>query len=160
MDITYYNTDGKFNYRVCGIMIKDGRVLAMQDSHSDYFYFPGGRVHLHERAEDALVREFSEEMGFFPEIIRPLWVCQNYFHDPLRGTPTHEIGIYFLVSADSPALVSRGDSFTRRDELGDELTFSWLPVAELGKYKIFPHFLSEQLQSLPSSLELITEKQI
>ena len=62
MDISYKTEGEKFNYRVCALMISDGRILAMRDERSPYFYLPGGRVKLGETAEAAVLREVWEEL--------------------------------------------------------------------------------------------------
>ena len=68
-DISYVFGNIKFNYRVCGIMIHDGKILAMHDERSPYYYLPGGRVKMSETAECAIVREIEEELGITPRII-------------------------------------------------------------------------------------------
>ena len=49
MDITFKTSEGKFNYRVCAVIINDDKILAMQDERSPYYYLPGGRVSLNSR---------------------------------------------------------------------------------------------------------------
>ena len=71
MDITYREGGGKFNYRVCAVMVHEGRLLAMRDERSPYYYLPGGRVKLGETAEDAVLRELREELGISAAIRRP-----------------------------------------------------------------------------------------
>ncbi|MBQ6570655.1 MAG: GNAT family N-acetyltransferase, partial [Clostridia bacterium] len=43
-DISFVDGGEKFNYRVCGMIINEGKILAMSDERSPYFYLPGGRV--------------------------------------------------------------------------------------------------------------------
>ena len=76
MDITYTSGNDKFNYRVCAMIISDGKILAMHDDRSPYFYLPGGRVTHGETAEDAVIREVQEELGITANIERPLWLNQ------------------------------------------------------------------------------------
>lgn len=78
MDITFKTEEGRFNYRVCAIIVNDNKLLAMQDERSPYYYLPGGRVNLHEAAEDALLREIREELEVDAKIIRPLWFNQSF----------------------------------------------------------------------------------
>ena len=63
MDITFKTDSGIFNYRVCAMILHDGKILAMQDDRSPYYYLPGGRVAMGESAEDAVLREVQEELG-------------------------------------------------------------------------------------------------
>ena len=79
MDITYITGSEKFNYRVCAVITDFGRILAMRDERSPYYYLPGGRVRLGERAEDAVIREAEEELLVTPRIVRPLWLAQSFF---------------------------------------------------------------------------------
>ena len=53
MDITFKTEQGRFNYRVCGMIIHDNKILAMHDQRSPYYYLPGGRVKLGETVEEA-----------------------------------------------------------------------------------------------------------
>ena len=62
MDITFLTDTGRFNYRVCAVMLNENKILAMQDERSPYYYLPGGRVSLHETAENAVLREIKEEL--------------------------------------------------------------------------------------------------
>ncbi len=57
MDITFETAEGRFNYRVAAILLDGERILAMHDERSPYWYLPGGRVRMGERAEDAVLRE-------------------------------------------------------------------------------------------------------
>lgn len=41
------------------MIISDGKILAMQDERSPYYYLPGGRVMLGETAEEAVIRRFK-----------------------------------------------------------------------------------------------------
>ena len=54
MDISYVDGNKKFNYRVCAVIISEGRILAMHDERSPYYYLPGGRVRLFETAQAAV----------------------------------------------------------------------------------------------------------
>ena len=56
MDISFQTPQGRFNLRVCAVIVHDGRLLTMRDGICDYAYLPGGRVQLHETAEQAILR--------------------------------------------------------------------------------------------------------
>ena len=78
MDITFQTEQGRFNYRVCAVIIHGDSVLTMKDKRSPYYYLPGGRVELHEDAEHAVLRELREELDVEGRIVRPLWFNQGF----------------------------------------------------------------------------------
>ena len=57
MDISFTSGNDKFNYRVCAMIISNGKILAMHDDRSPYYYLPGGRVAIGETAENAVIRQ-------------------------------------------------------------------------------------------------------
>lgn len=59
------NPDHPENFRVYGLLMRDGRVLISAEYVAEVFCwkFPGGGVHDHETDRAALVREFAEETG-------------------------------------------------------------------------------------------------
>ena len=77
MDVSFQTGNEKFNYRVCAMMIDHGRILAMRDDRSPYYYLPGGRVAIGETAQQAGIREVQEELGVTPASDRPLWLRQS-----------------------------------------------------------------------------------
>ncbi|MBP3489931.1 MAG: DUF4916 domain-containing protein [Roseburia sp.] len=155
MDITFKTEEGRFNYRVCGIMIRDGKLLAMKDENSVYYYLPGGRVMLHETAESAIKRELREEMGVEPEIIRPLWLAENFFTEDVKQEKYHELCLYFLMDISGTELLTRGECF-ERTEGKHHHTFEWIPFERLREEYLYPLFIKEKIYSLPEHLEWLT----
>lgn len=41
VDISFKAGNEKFNYRVCAVILHGGKILAMHDERSPYFYLPG-----------------------------------------------------------------------------------------------------------------------
>src|SRR5699024_3028793 len=111
VDISFKAGNEKFNYRVCAVIQHDGKILAMHDERSPYFYLPGGRVSLGETAENAVIREIEEELNITARIIRPLWLNQGFFKEDVDGLQYHELCIYFLMDISDTVLLSRGDKF-------------------------------------------------
>ena len=156
MDITFRTPEGRFNYRVCAVIIDGERLLAMKDERSPYYYLPGGRVSLHETAEDAVLREVREELGIDARIDRPLWLNQSIFTEDVTGERFHEICVYYLMDMTKTDLLTRGNRFDGA-ELCHRQRFTWLSFEEVEKAYLYPLFIKQRVRSLPQSVEMITE---
>ena len=156
MDISYTSGNRKFNYRVCAIMISDGRILAMHDERSPYFYLPGGRVGLGETAENAVIREVHEELGITAKISRPLWLNQAFFNEDVDHLDYHELCIYFLMDLSGTDLLSRCERFTAQEGSRTH-SFEWLAFDRLKNEYFYPIFLKEEIFHLPDHFTIRTE---
>jgi 8-oxo-dGTP pyrophosphatase MutT (NUDIX family) len=158
MDISFITGNGKFNYRVCAVILDKGRILAMHDERSPYYYLPGGRVKLHETAEEAVLREVREELGIEARIARPLWLAQSFFNEDVDKLDYHELCVYFLMDVSGTELVSRGGRF-RLIEREHTHDFEWLPFGRLEEEYFYPIFLKKAIFALPEHFELLTERE-
>ncbi len=156
MDISFGTNEGRFNYRVCAVIIHDNKLLVMRDNDVSHYYLPGGRVRLHETAEKALLRELSEELCIRAEIGRPLWLAQSFF--TLDGTEErfHEMALYFLVNADESEILSKGENFVI-EENGVFHRFEWVEFAKLKDMYFYPLFLKEAIYKIPEQLTILEE---
>ena len=119
MDVSFKIGNEKFNYRVCAMIISDGKILAMHDERSPYYYLPGGRVAIGETAENAVIREIREELGVTPKIVRPVWLNQAFFTEDVNNLHYHELCIYLLMEITYTDLLSRVINFTTNE--GDRI---------------------------------------
>ena len=156
MDISFKSGNGKFNYRVCAVMISDGKILAMHDERSPYYYLPGGRVELGETAENAVIREVQEELGVTPRIVRPLWLNQAFFTEDVDNLRYHELCIYFLMDIADTDLLARGNKFTANEGRRTH-TFEWLEFARLKDEYFYPLFLKKHIFNLPDVFTIRTD---
>ena len=97
MDISFKTDNEKFNYRVCAMIISDGKILAMHNERTPYYYLPGGRVKIGEAAENAVIREIREELGVTPKIVRPVWLNQAFFTEDVDKLHYHELCIFLWI---------------------------------------------------------------
>lgn len=156
MDITYISGDNKFNYRACGILLHEHKILAMQDTRSPYYYLPGGRVKLGETAEEAVQRELKEELGISVKIQRPLWLNQAFFTEDVDHLHYHELCVYFLMDSSEHSLLQRGEEFSMQE--GERvLKFRWLPLESLETEYFYPLFLKKEIFHLPDHFTIRTE---
>lgn len=116
----------------------------------------GGFIEFGERSEDAVVREFKEELGRDVEVVRLLEASEHRFEfepdaGPLRG---HEITFLYEVrfaAHDEPSNLEPMASFEQDAPAGDEHSIArWLPVSELraGEHPVYPADLMEKLAPL------------
>lgn len=158
MDITF-QTDGRtFNYRVCAMILSGGKILAMHDQCSPYFYLPGGRVAVGETAEEAVLREVEEELHIRAKISRPLWLNQAFFTEDVNGQNYHELCVYFLMDISETDLLSRGACFQCTEGKRTHF-FQWLPFERLKEEYFYPLFLKEDIFHLPETFTIRTERE-
>ena len=156
MDVSFVTGKEKFNYRVCALLLHEGKILAMQDERSPYYHLPGGRVRMGETAEQAVARELREELGVAVEIQRPLWLNQAFFTEEVSGERYHELCLYFLTDFSGTALDDKGNTFTLAEGRHTH-QFEWLDLDSLRDTHFYPNFLKEAIFSLPESLTIRCE---
>ncbi len=93
----------------CALIDTDGRILMSQrpdgKTHAGMWEFPGGKVEIGERPEEAIIRELREELGIEPckdclqpfsfashayedfDLLMPLYLCRQWdgFARPREG---------------------------------------------------------------------------
>lgn len=155
MDLTFSTLEGKFNYRVAAVIIYDKKLLITRKKLQPYFFLPGGRVKLYETAEQALKRELKEELGEELHIVRPLWMVQSFFCESVRNEKFHEICLYYLVNVLENSKLLENESFERKEK-HQEYQYYWCNHEKLSNYKVYPEFITNKLEGLPRTLELIS----
>jgi len=143
-DITYQSGSGRFNYRVAGVIVHDGRVLVMSDERLPYYYLPGGRVRLHESSQEALEREVAEELGVPLAVGDLLWVHENFFVEAVTRERYHEVCFYYQLRLFGEIPWAGVDEFSREE---GTLThhFRWMALGDLNAHTVFPTFLADRL---------------
>ena len=84
--VAFDKEQAHFNYRVAGVAIHNGRILLDRNSRNTYWVLPGGHPEMMEPMADALRREVHEEIGADVEVVRLLWILENFFHKS-KGYP-------------------------------------------------------------------------
>ena len=90
-----------------------------------------------------------------PDIIRPLWLAENFFTEDVKQEKYHELCLYFLMDISGIELLTRGEDF-ERTEGKHHHTFEWIPFERLRGEYLYPLFIKERIYSLPKHLELLT----
>lgn len=88
----------RFNIRVYGICLKKGKLLLVSEKMRGFEFtkFPGGGLEFGEGIQDALTREFEEELSVRIKILRHYYTTE--FYQVSAFNPEEQlISIYYLV---------------------------------------------------------------
>jgi ADP-ribose pyrophosphatase YjhB (NUDIX family) len=114
----------------------------------------GGGVEFGERASEAVVREFREEISREVEVVSVLGVHENLF--TYRGNPHHEVVYEHVVRFAAGYEVDSLTPLTVFEESADpqEHEAFWVPLAELlaGTYLLYPEGLADRVAKWLNSL--------
>lgn len=143
-----------------GVIVQDGHVLLEPMAkwlNVGLMWRPiGGFIEFGERAADAVVREFKEELGRDVEVIRLLDVYENIVtFEPESGPlAVHETSFFYelrFARHDRPTDLEPLPSYEQDAPVGEEhSTAHWLPIPELraGEHPVFPPTLVSMLEPL------------
>ena len=127
-----------FRFRAGGLLIRDGKALFVKSRYGEYYYVPGGGVHLGEDSRDCAEREIFEETGIKCTASRLAITCENFFYGTggdQMGKECHILEYYYIMD------IPEGAQF---DEVNDESELlAWLPVRTLNQYDVRPAFLKQ-----------------
>lgn len=157
MDIKIKNKKEHFKMRVSGCLIKDNKILMVQICNNGFYCLPGGHVHIGETSEDAVRREFFEEVKINTRSIKLFCLNENFFEDK-QGDTVHEICFYYLLDGE---IETRDFSYVENDngKLVD-LHFKWINLDQLDEYDCRPRILLEKFKNKQFDFEHIVFNQL
>lgn len=128
--------------RASGILLREGKILLQQDLQSLEFALPGGHVQIGETTEQALVREFFEEMAVKISVKKLVGVGEIFWH--WQNHRTNCIDFSYLIELENPAQLD----FTVPQALLDNpnVQLSWQPLNQLDSIDLQPSALTEILR--------------
>lgn len=158
--IRFESGNNLFNYRVVGVAINDDKVFLHQAEGDDFWILPGGRVEFGETAERTLIREMQEELDVEVEIVRLLWVVENFFM--YANKRYHEIALYFLMRLPASCKYQIESGPFESEDAGTPLTFRWFPRRPevLTALPLHPAFLRTELRELPESAHHVIQNDL
>jgi 8-oxo-dGTP diphosphatase len=124
--------------RAAGILVHDGKILLVRHEKNgkSYWLVPGGGVDFGESAEEALVREYKEEVGLDVKVGKLVLV-----HDSIPPNRHRQVlNLYFLVTTASFELKVTQDAVLKGAEFH--------PLAEFPKLKVNPDVKEEILNGI------------
>ena len=89
----------KFNVRVYGIWIKEGKILVSNENINGFkmLKLPGGGLEYGEGTRECLIREFMEELNVTVKIEQLLHVTENFIQSAFRKDE-QIIAVHYKVS--------------------------------------------------------------
>lgn len=153
------DTDEKgFKYRVCGVVIKDERVLLQKSIENDFYFLPGGHVELGEDTDTAVKREMKEETEREYNIDELIVINENFFmHEDKKY---HELGFYYKMSPKEDMEIKNYSRIEIDKGKPKKLEFEWIALDNLKNVDFRPAFLKEKLLNKNFKLEHIITKEI
>lgn len=136
-DISYRRADYGFSYRVAAVIIENGKAL-LQCFNGEYAFI-GGQVMENETAEDAVKREFMEEVHSEIKVDKMCAVGETFF--TWDDIPYQQIGLYFKAHIPESSDIPMDGTFHGYDEYENkrvDLDFCWIPVQDLDKIPLYP----------------------
>ncbi|MGG0655357.1 NUDIX hydrolase [Rummeliibacillus pycnus] len=143
MDAVFKTEQGIFNYRVVGVLVKEGHILIHKSVNDSNWSLPGGRVKILEQAQNGLQRELQEELGIDVQIERLLWSVENFFK--YNEDNFHEIGFYYQVSTDKDYEINSNQFYGIE---GESLIYKWVPIAQLDEVDLYPEFIKTEIKDI------------
>lgn len=140
-DWLFRGEDYTCDLRVAGVLMHDGKILLQRDQNGAEYALPGGHVQVGEEMQNALKREFSEEMGAEITVKRLLWTEECFWN--WNGRQMHSLCFYYLITGDVEdlgAFVSHCDN--------DKVEYGFVPLKALKEMIIYPEFLKKRIFSL------------
>ncbi|MFC4409083.1 NUDIX hydrolase [Chungangia koreensis] len=131
-----------------GILFKGGKVLLEENvarhskGYGTYYRPIGGTIELGERSQQALVREFQEELQVEVSVLKSLGCLENIYK--VKGRIGHEITLLYTVEFVDSSLYEK-ESFIMTE--GNKITTAkWMDVRDLIEKVVFPDGLIELLE--------------
>ncbi|MDK2941601.1 MAG: hypothetical protein PWP56_1114 [Acetobacterium sp.] len=159
-DILYRSEEFIFSYRIAGVLVKNERILLQKPRNDDGYSIPGGHVRRGETSQEALIREFKEEINADIQVERLLFVGENFF--PWGNRPCQQISLYYHILLRDDTQIPLEGVFKVIDELENmqiDLDFCWILLSELKKVKFYPTNLVDDLITLPENVKHFVFKQ-
>lgn len=123
----------KFFFRpsAYGLIIQEGKILAMTNKSNGKLWFPGGGIEIGEKIETGLTREIKEETGIDVVIQKMIFSKENFFYYQPLDEAYHAFLFFYLCKPLSAELISdhEVDDFESKKP-------RWIKISEIKKEDI------------------------
>ena len=116
---------------VRGLLIKDKHLLVCHNAENRFAYLPGGHVEFWETREQALQREWQEELDCNCRVGKFLRLFEDRFTDD-KGETFHEYAFLYQVSCE---FLNLQNPLPHPEP---DLFFEWIPLSKIDHHNILP----------------------
>ena len=142
-DWLFETDEGTCNFRCAGVIMRNGKVLLQRDQGE--YALIGGQVRIGETGENAVIREFQEELGVRIRCGQMLWSEECFWQ--WKGRMTHTLSFYYQIDfcegSDFP-----DDGGFRSQLDNSRVEIGWVPLEKLKELTVYPAFLKERIFDL------------
>ena len=121
-----------------GLLIKENHLLVCKGTNAPYVYLPGGHIEFFETAEDALHREWNEELACDCIIQKYLTHFEERFF--VNNKKFHEYTFLYQVDCEK---LSLNEPLPHPEE---DLFFQWLPLDKKLSLPLYPENMFNYIQ--------------
>jgi len=137
------------NFRVAGVLIREGKIFLQRDKGGNEYAIPGGHVRNNETSQQSLIREYKEEVGADIICNRLVWVEESFWKWGDRDAST--IAFYYLIELANNADIPGDYSEAHKDN--SDVVLEWVLIEDLKKLTVYPRLLVEKAANISNSIE-------
>lgn len=135
-DLNFFDGEKRFNFRIAAYVTCKGKVLLAKHDDAPFYNMVGGRIQMGESSEDAIRREFKEELDIDEFEGSLFYVAENFFD--WMGHYVQELLFIYRVELDEK-YYDKLDHFKILDSKC-EYTY-WFDKEELKDLVLRPEFI-------------------
>lgn len=155
MDLTVNIDNSILNVRVAGLIIHNNKILFHHNTNRINYALIGGRIKLNENSKDAVIREFSEEIGEDFIVEKFLCTIENFFYH--KNKKYHEIMFLYKLEFKNDELKSKTETIHNK-EGKDYLEYEWIDINEIDNYDIRPNIIKDYIKNDMETSHIINEE--
>jgi 8-oxo-dGTP pyrophosphatase MutT (NUDIX family) len=127
----------KLKLRSAAVIKKDNKVLLHKIAGDTFWNAPDGKIEFYENAQECIIRELKEELGWDISELNYLGIVENFF--TFNQVEYKEIIFYFDI------LKYIGEDFQKKEYIEDAKTylFKYFSLDELKNTNIKPNFFNQ-----------------
>lgn len=149
-----FKFDGNIcNFRAAGMCVKDSKLFVQMDKRSGEYALPGGHVQFGETSEEALIREFKEEVGADIVCKGLIWTEECFWE--WGDTKSHTLCFYHLIDFADERQTPDFCEFTAQMD-NENILIGWVSIGELDELTIYPEFLKSEIFDLSKHKHFVT----